>query len=414
MASRKTSTIHQNMMMRTANRSEFDDSLLRHNQREENRLQLEIEQWEKAQRVVAKGLEKESQWFRSKLSGAGPAGPASGSYGGQTRTKKNSSSEPGEWAGEGRLIPDYQYRSKAYAATQPGSYADADHAQGSKQTNGESAADEEEERVTDRKRDSSKSHAHRKSSRAAKAGGEERKKKSSKSSQQHQEKTASHARRKSSSSTSHVPEGKAREALADSERAGLAHDAAAKSSKASGAADSDKSDSRDAAVQAAQGGGASSRSHAKRTSAVLTSSSSASSSSTTTTTATTTTTTTAATTAPPPSATQTTKTDEPPPPPPPPAATTCVPPLLALTDASDDVPSGGGLSQRVSRDAAWDGRRRYTNVWDTLSTPKHTSTVRSVRSRLQREFSNVGDNTSTSGGGGGGKSGPRRPSKISG
>lgn len=411
MASRKTSTIHQNMMMRTANRSEFDDSLLRHNQREENRLQLEIEQWEKAQRVVAKGLEKESQWFRSKLSGAGPAGPASGSYGGQTRAKKNSS-ETGEWAGEGRLIPDYQYRSKAYAATQPGSYADADHAQGGKQTNGESAADEEAERVTDRKRDSSKSHAHRKSSRAAKAGGEERKKKSSKSSQQHQEKTASHSRRKSSSSGSHATESKAREALTDSERAGLAHDAAAKSSKTSGAGDSDKSDSRDAAIQAAQGGGPSSRSHTKRTSAVLTSSSSASSSSTTTAT----TTTTAATTAPPPSATRTTKTDEPPPPPPPPAATTSVPPLLALTDASDDVPSGGGLSQRVSRDAAWDGRRRYTNVWDTLSTPKYTSTVRSVRSRLQREFSNVGDNATTSGGGGGGggKGGPRRPSKISG
>ena len=406
MASRKTSTIHQNMMMRTANRSEFDDSLLRHNQREENRLHLEIEQWEKAQRVVAKGLEKESQWFRSKLSGAGPAGPASGSYGGQNRAKKNSSSEPGEWAGEGRLIPDYQYRSKAYAATQPGSYADADHDQGGKQTNGESAADEEAERVTDRKRDSSKSHAHRKSSRAAKAGGEERKKKSSKSSQQHQEKTASHSRRKSSSFGSHATESKTREALTDSDRAGAVHNAAAKSSKASGAGDSDKSDSRDAAVQAAQSGGPSSKSHAKRTSAVLTSSSSASSSSTTTTTA--------ATAAPPPSATQTTKTDEPPPPPPPPAATTSVPPLLVLTDASDDVPSGGGLSQRVSRDAAWDGRRRYTNVWDTLSTPKYTSTVRSVRSRLQREFSNVGDNTATTGGGGGDKGGPRRPSKISG
>ncbi|PVD32534.1 hypothetical protein C0Q70_07974 [Pomacea canaliculata] len=48
-------------------------------------------------------------------------------------------------------------------------------------------------------------------------------------------------------------------------------------------------------------------------------------------------------------------------------------------------------------DVNWDGRQRYTNVWDTLSTPRHVATSRSVRNRLHREFSSLSDR-STKGG----------------
>ena len=301
--------------------------------------------------------------------------PASG-YG-HTRLRKNSAYDFGEGTGDGRLIPDYQYRNKAYVASQsaPGQSTDTENAKDhthSKGTNEESATDNGEERTTDRKRISSKGHAHRKSSRAVRE--EERKKRSSKTGPSHEKTSRAHSK-----SSGSQRESKAREA--NSERAEVRH---ATSPTTSGA--DSKSESKAAGETAAQNS-SSSRSKSKRTVELTPSS--------------TVTTTTAL-----PPSTTTTKPDELPPPPPPTMTSTSIA-LLTLEDGTDDV-SGGSVSQRVSRDVAWDGRRRYANVWDTLSTPKHTSNVRSVRSRLQREFSNVqqSDTTTTSS-----KAGPRRPSK---
>lgn len=108
-------TIHKSLKMRTANRSEFDDSLVRHNQRQGNRLSLELEQWDKAQRVVTKGMDKDTQWFRQKTqvsnNGVTPTKPG----------KRHSFSYGiGSVGGDGqgaKLIPDYQYTSKPHSPT---------------------------------------------------------------------------------------------------------------------------------------------------------------------------------------------------------------------------------------------------------------------------------------------------------
>ncbi|XP_076437608.1 uncharacterized protein LOC143276838 [Babylonia areolata] len=122
MANARKNSIHHQLTVKRTSRSEYNDSLLRHNQRQENRLYKELEQWDKAQRTVAKGLDKESQWFKqtsatishahqrhkrnsmTDLSGGGGAGGGEGQ-----------SSGPGQT--QSRLIPDYQYRNRATFVT---------------------------------------------------------------------------------------------------------------------------------------------------------------------------------------------------------------------------------------------------------------------------------------------------------
>nr|KAG5701301.1 hypothetical protein BaRGS_020663 [Batillaria attramentaria] len=100
------------------NRSEFDDGLLRNNQRFDNRLQQEIQAVEKAQRIIAKGLDKESQFFRQRasVSSMTPTNTPRGAV------KKNSFSEFGSYSGNEfpsntRLIPDYQYQGSCTSHT---------------------------------------------------------------------------------------------------------------------------------------------------------------------------------------------------------------------------------------------------------------------------------------------------------
>ena len=88
--------------------------------------------------------------------------------------------------------------------------------------------------------------------------------------------------------------------------------------------------------------------------------------------------------------------------------------VVTAAEAEYDGEGDASVSRRGEpQELDWDGRRRYHNVWDTLSAPKRTSNVRSVRARLQREFSNVGPPAGGDGASGRRASGAgRRPSNM--
>ena len=360
MSSSRKSSIHHNMMMRTANRSEYDDSLLRHNQRQENRLLLEIEQWEKAQRVVAKGLDKESQWFRQKLSLPSSNSPRASL---PDRPRRTSTEVVGGAAGfhENRFIPDYQLARGRGPEVPANEWGAREYTPPPAQ----SSANEEEEPGVEK----ASGHAHRRSSRVKEEGEGGKKSRGGNKHGEHHRKS-SHVHRKSSRH-----HGKGSREAEDEKRD-------PETGKGEGRApDRKPSKDSDPAARAADRASESqppttpepehhqpppTRNKNKKNTDIPPS------------------------TLPGPSPTST-KPEKPPPPPPQP---TTAPPIpqdedTPTANATTSEGEGGAVSPRVLKELTWDGRRRYANVWDTLSIPKHTSTVRQVRNRLQREFTTI-------------------------
>lgn len=114
----RSKTSYEGLKINSINRSEFDDSLLRHNQRIDNRLNTEIQAVEKAERVVVKTIDQETQWFRQQLPTASssrvkrpvlmePGSSCSGTSGGAV--VKDNSIAP-------NLVPDFMYRGKTFAS----------------------------------------------------------------------------------------------------------------------------------------------------------------------------------------------------------------------------------------------------------------------------------------------------------
>ncbi|KAL8558136.1 hypothetical protein ACOMHN_021454 [Nucella lapillus] len=377
----KKNTIHHQMVMRQSSRSEFKDGLLRHNQRQENRLLLELGQWDKAQRTVAKGLDKESHYFKQSATSSG--------YNPQRTSKRNSLAEVAD-NGQPRFIPDYQYRNRSTIAAQPSGVGETErHDQRAAETSENStsekkSSDQEPSSPRPRKKpgkgsegegkkSSSKHGDHRRSSQSEKKsrhrGNDESRDRTEK------EKSGSaHAGRDSGVVSDKKPPRPA--ATAAVAATAVAAEASTPPVKKTQSTTSDKSTpSKPSSTKPSKKAAAAAVDSSALLSAINASIN------------------TIPTTTPTPTPT-TDSTDGV-------ATTTPTQPDVTKQEAGSKTTSGTRsfsicedvhdpgdviVSSKGMRELGWDGRRRYTNVWDSLSAPKHTSQVRSVRSRLQREF----------------------------
>ncbi|XP_070209426.1 uncharacterized protein [Littorina saxatilis] len=306
MAGRRGGPSVHHSMQRNSNRAEFKDAMLRVNQRQENRLALELEQWERAQRMVAKGLDKESQWFKQRQA----VGPAK---------HRKRPSLTGDHSSEVRLIPDYHFN-RAYTNLGTSTTTNNDH-------NAEDVADGGEELGGDRK-----SVARGKSG----AGGKE------------EERKKGGAKHSEPSKTPHGAHHKATKHQRDRP----AHDEDGAQPKHDDGDDVSKSTS-----DVTKGKGDDSKPQ-KLTEAALQS-------------------------------LNITTAERPGDSPTKPSATT----TADLQPTTAPLAAGGAVMTSEADGMMYgyppEGRRRSGNVWDSLSMPKNQSQVRSVRERLQREFTQI-------------------------